>query len=257
MSVRFLAPAVALALAACAGPPSGNAAQADVNAAAAEAQGDIDTYAANTLADSPPVANVATPAPVKPGPTPAPAETSTDATAAGDVARTYFALIEARNYGRAYRLWEDDGAATGMSPRQFADSFTKFGSYRAEVGAPGPVEAGAGQRYVEVPVRVTGMLADRARPFALAGTLMLHRTVVDGATADQRAWRIRESSLRPRPEQAARGDAPPAECSGRTRVTERNDAERGATSVWQRGGERGIAGEGRGTAADTRSAPGC
>lgn len=257
MSVRFLAPAVALALAACAGPPSGNATQADVNAAAAEAQGDIDTYAANTLADRPPVANVPAPAPLKSSPTPAPVETSAEATAAVDVARTYFALLEARNYGRAYRLWEDDGAATGMSARQFADSFKKFASYRAEVGAPGAIEAGAGQRYTAVPVRVTGLLADGGRPFALAGALTLHRTVVDGATAEQQAWRIRDSSLRPRPELAARGDAAPAECGGRTRVSERTDGERGDSRVWTRGDDRDLAGEGRNGAADTRAATAC
>ena len=54
----------------------------------------------------------------------------------------YFALIAAGNYGQAWALWDDDGRASGMTRRQFADSFAKYAEYHAEVGAPGRVDAG-------------------------------------------------------------------------------------------------------------------
>lgn len=247
MNVRCFVPVMALALAACSAAPASNTLQADVNSAAAEAQGDIDTYAANTLADRAPDPSPAvTPVAATSAGSPAATTRPDDAAAAVAVARRYFTLIEAGDYSGAYRLWEDDGTASGMSERAFADSFARFDRYRAQVGAAGSVQAGAGQRYTDVPVRVSGTLADGGRPFVLAGALTLHRTVVDGASAEQQAWRIRDSSLRPRPDQAAAApaDAPRDACVGGTRVSVSDDARDGAP-VWQRGDRGRVARDGR------------
>lgn len=117
--------------------------------------------------------------------------------AAAAVVRRYYALIGRKRYGDAYDLWEP--AAVGMSRAAFVASFAKFADYRAEVGAPGRVDAGAGQRYVTVPARAYGTLT-AGGPFKLVGTLTLHRTAdIDGATAAQRSWRIRSSDMKPRP----------------------------------------------------------
>ena len=91
-----------------------------------------------------------------------------------------------------------------MSQEAFAQSFAKYRSFDAEIGSPDRVDAGAGQRYVTIPVTVAGTLRDGS-PFTMAGPVTLHRTgPIDGATERQRSWRIYDSDLRPRP---ARSDA--------------------------------------------------
>ena len=264
-----------LALAGCGSERhGGNRTTADINAAAEAAQGDIDTYAANTLQSPTPVASpaaahvqavVASPVPVADGD----AATDPDG-ASGTVAvvRHYHALIAAKDFGRAWRLWDDDGRSSGMTERRFADSFARYARYRAEVGTPGPVEVGAGQRYVEVPVRVTGTLTGRGGPFALAGPFTLHRVAdIDGATPVQRQWRISKSALRPQrgdgADAAADATAKVYRCAGETRVTVRiDDAEdtatvrsggqavavlegqRPASGIWYKGGDYELRGEG-------------
>lgn len=111
------------------------------------------------------------------------------------VVRDYYAAINARDYGRAHGLWSGNGSASGQSPQQFAAGFAQTQGILVELGAPGREDAGAGQRYVEVPVAVRATQADGSvRRFA--GSYVLQRTVVDGATAEQRSWRIRSADLR-------------------------------------------------------------
>lgn len=136
-----------------------------------------------------------------PLPAPAPSGTATEpgADAAAQVLRDYFVAIGDRRYGDAWRLWGGGGQASGMSQAAFAKSFANYSEYRATMGAPGRIDAGAGQRYIQIPVRVTGSLRD-GTPVSLAGPVTLHRTGdIDGATAEQRAWRLSDSGLKPRP----------------------------------------------------------
>ena len=109
---------------------------------------------------------------------------------AANVIQTYYALIGEAKYRQAWALWRDHGKGSQMTADAFAASFGKYSEYHANVGAPGAVDAGAGQRYVEVPVQVYGRVKATRKPFNLRGTATLHRTEVDGATAEQRAWRI-------------------------------------------------------------------
>lgn len=255
---------------------AGNVAAMDINAAAEAAKGDIDTYAADALQPAVPAVPTVSQSPttkLAAVPTPAAEEEATpetdDASDAVAVARSYNALIAAKRYGQAWRLWDDDGRASGMTEREFAASFARYARYRAETGAPGPVEAGAGQRFVEIPVRVIGTLADRSRPFALEGSLTLHRVAdIDGATAEQRRWRIRDSSLRPRPRDGSESRAGATiaayRCAGETRISVRfdNDADtatirsdgrevavlagqRPASGIWYKGDGYELRGKGR------------
>ncbi len=165
-------------------------------------------------------ANVAVPVPASPVPTPlTPATTlpagdgisgvsapppsspvaEDGAAAAKAVLEGYFAALSAGRYGDGYALWGDAGRASGMDADAFAASFAKFASYDAVIGTPGRIDAGAGQRYVTIPVRVTGQLRDGGR-FAFEGPVVLHRTGdIDGATVEQRSWRLSDSGLKPRP----------------------------------------------------------
>lgn len=118
-------------------------------------------------------------------------------TAADAVAlvRDYYAAIGAREYPRAYALWSNGGQASRQTPQQFADGFARTREVSVEVGAPGRQDAGAGQRYIEVPVAVRATQEDGSvRRFA--GSYVLHRAVVDGASAEQRSWRIHSADLR-------------------------------------------------------------
>lgn len=122
------------------------------------------------------------------------------AQAAAQVVQHYYALLEAGKYHDARLLWEDDGQASGMSDTAFAASFAPYGEYHAQIGAPGAIDAGAGQRYVSVPVRIYGRLKAGAAPYHAGGDVTLHRVGdVDGATAEQKAWHISGIALKPSP----------------------------------------------------------
>ena len=111
------------------------------------------------------------------------------------VVRDYYVAIDGGNYAGAYRLWDEGGVASGQTPEQFAAGFAQTRGVVVEIGAPGRVDAGAGNRYILVPVAVASTQADGSvRRFA--GTYTLHRSVVEGAGAEQRNWRIRDADLR-------------------------------------------------------------
>ena len=111
------------------------------------------------------------------------------------VVRDYYAAINSRNFDRAYALWSDAGRASGQSPQQFADGFGNTSGVSVEIMAPSRVDAAAGSRFIEVPVAFTATDQDgRERRFV--GAYTLRRAVVDGATGEQRAWRIASADLR-------------------------------------------------------------
>lgn len=122
------------------------------------------------------------------------------AEAAADVVRRYYALIETRRYAQAWALWSDGGRASGKSPAAFAAGFAAYRDYHAKIGVPGLIDAGAGQRYVTVPVEASGRLARGGGAFDFRGEVTLHRTGdIDGATAEQRSWRINNVDLKSAP----------------------------------------------------------
>jgi hypothetical protein len=122
-----------------------------------------------------------------------PAEpTPADAVAVIDA---YYAAIAANQYPRAYALWSGGGQASGQTAQQFAAGFADTASVSVDVGAPGRVDAAAGSRYIEVPVAVTATRRDGSL-HRYAGAYTLRRAVVDGATDEQRAWRLASADLR-------------------------------------------------------------
>lgn len=111
------------------------------------------------------------------------------------VIRDYYAAIDSGSHARAYALWSDGGKASKQTPQQFADGFADTAHVVATTGEPGNVDAGAGQRYIQVPVTLTATRTDGS-VHRYAGSYTLHRAVVDGATDEQRAWRIASADLR-------------------------------------------------------------
>ena len=109
--------------------------------------------------------------------------------------RDYYAAINGGNFGRAHGMWSDGGSASGQSLQQFANGFAETTGVSVQIGAPGPVDAGAGSRHIEVPVAFDAKQRDGSvRQFV--GAYVLRRTVVDGASAEQRQWRIASADLR-------------------------------------------------------------
>ncbi len=190
----------------------------DTNAAVDRAQNDIDNYAANVAADaalpvasssppaSPALAPLDPPAPGTPGgladdrtPISEAPFAADSAQGAAQVVQLYYLALGEGDYAKAYKLWGDGGRASGMSAAQFAQSFASYAEYHANVGAPGAIDAGAGQRYVTVPVQPYARLKATGAPAYFIGSVTLHRTGVDGATAEQRAWRIKSVDIKPAP----------------------------------------------------------
>lgn len=133
------------------------------------------------------------------GPEPASNPASTKAAIA--VLRDYFRLIRDRKFAEAHRFWSTNPGDTDLSDGAFAESFSRYRTYQAEIAAPGRIEGAAGSLYVQVPVTVTGILKN-GDPFRLEGPVTLRRANdVPGATAEQLQWRIARSALKPQPVQ--------------------------------------------------------
>jgi hypothetical protein len=110
------------------------------------------------------------------------------------VIRDYYAAIEQHDYTHAWSLWSDGGRSSGQTAQQFADGFANTAHVAVQPGAPGRLDAAAGSRYIEVPVTIEAAQRDGSvRRYA--GSYTLRRAVVDGATAEQRAWRIASANL--------------------------------------------------------------
>lgn len=107
----------------------------------------------------------------------------------------YYDAIKARDYASAYALWSDGGRASGQSPEQFAAGFADTADVMVSLDTPSRVEGAMGSRYLEVPVAVEATSRDgKVRRFV--GAYTLRRSTVDGATPEQRAWRIASADLR-------------------------------------------------------------
>jgi hypothetical protein len=207
LSLRRLAALSLLLVAGCSsGKDAAGNRTVDINAAAARAQDSVNAYAANVAADES-AAPLAPPAPGTPGGLPddkgpiseAPF-TPDSAQGAANVVQSYYALIGEGKYVQARLLWENGGMASGGSADAFAAQFARYSEYHANIGAPGDVDAGAGQRYVTVPVQIYARLKQGARPDYQIGSVTLHRTAdIDGATAEQKSWHIRSIDLKPAP----------------------------------------------------------
>jgi hypothetical protein len=100
---------------------------------------------------------------------------------AGQVLQSYFALAETGRIAEANKLW-----SVGVERLDL----TGCREVRANIGAPGDVEGGAGSLYVEIPVQLYGRLKD-GKEFSSRGTMTLRRVNdVPGSTEEQRRWHI-------------------------------------------------------------------
>jgi membrane-bound inhibitor of C-type lysozyme len=111
---------------------------------------------------------------------------STSAQGAAKVVQTYYALLEKRSSVDAAK-YRADGTPENLS---------QYSSLHAQVGAPGAVQKAGKSLTVEVPVVLSGRLADGGA-FSRSGKLVLRRMGdVPGATPAQREWRIERFNLK-------------------------------------------------------------
>lgn len=108
-----------------------------------------------------------------------------------EVVRGYYAALGAHDAARAHAYW-----AQGLRPPSEPGSDADTVAMSAEVGAPGRMDAAAGSRYVRIPVTLTRSLRDGTTVRSTA-LVTLRRAVVDGATPEQRAWRITQADVAP------------------------------------------------------------
>lgn len=135
-----------------------------------------------------------------------PADVCPPSSGAGAVARhetpvalvsDYYAAIAAHDYARAYRLWGDEGKASGKSLAAFARGFAETATVEVETGKPQDPEGAAGSTYVTIPVTVRATTT-RGERQQFSGDYVLRRVNgVPGATASQLDWRIASASLKP------------------------------------------------------------
>lgn len=117
------------------------------------------------------------------------------ASEAAALLRGYYGAINAGQHARAYGMWSDGGRASGQTADQFARGFSDTARVTVRTGEPGRVEGAAGSRFVTIPVAVEAVQADGSIHH-YDGTYTLRRAVVDGATDEQRQWRISDADLR-------------------------------------------------------------
>jgi hypothetical protein len=157
-----------------------------------------DVAGAGTLPPPLPVADATLPAPDAVVAQDAAVETGVVEPSPADavaVLGAYYDAISAGQYPRAYALWSGTGQASGQTAQQFAAGFAATADVDFEPGTPGRVDAAAGSRYIEVPVSIQATRNDGS-VHRYAGIYTLRRAVVDGASAEQRAWRIASADIR-------------------------------------------------------------
>jgi hypothetical protein len=137
--------------------------------------------------------NAQTPEPTPPqGPPPAEAQAIQEAI---DVISQYYDAINAREFRRAYELWSGNGAASKQIFEQFRSGFANTSSAEFDTTGPGRIEGAAGSQYATIPIRIRAIMKDGSEQNFI-GEYVLRRSMVDGSTADQRAWRIYSADIK-------------------------------------------------------------
>lgn len=119
---------------------------------------------------------------------------SGSAEAAG-VVQMYYDAIDRGDYASAYRLWADGGGASRQTQAQFVAGFADTEAVEVTVSDSISMEGAAGTQYATVPVNIEAKLRDGTRQ-RFVGSYTLRRSVIDGATAAQRSWRIHSAKIR-------------------------------------------------------------
>jgi hypothetical protein len=112
------------------------------------------------------------------------------------VVHAYYEAVNSRDYCAAYELWEGKGRASRQTLEEFSEGFANTESVEIDTGGePGDFEGAAGSQYVAIPALIEARTKD-GRVQKYWGQYVLRRSMVDGAAADQREWRIYSAEIR-------------------------------------------------------------
>ena len=123
---------------------------------------------------------------------------ATDSAHAVNLIQRYYHAIDARDYRQAYELWDNAGAASRQALDEFTKGFAQTAHVEVTTLKPGRIGAAAGSRYIDVPVAIKATMTSGASQL-FSGRYTLRRSVVDGASAGQRQWRIYSASIHSAP----------------------------------------------------------
>ncbi|MBV8520237.1 MAG: hypothetical protein JO197_22795 [Acidobacteria bacterium] len=121
------------------------------------------------------------------------AAVETDAQKAVAVVRDYYRAIASHDYDRAYASWGSSGPP-GQTRAKFIQGFADTASVNATTGTPSRIEGAAGSRYIEVPIAITST-AKSGTVQRFVGSYTLRRSVVDGASPQDRVWHLDHASI--------------------------------------------------------------
>jgi hypothetical protein len=113
---------------------------------------------------------------------------------AARIVHDYYAAINARDYRKAYRLWDHDGEASKQTFEEFSGGFADTAETRVEIGRPSDPEGAAGSQYITLPVEVNANLKDGTEQ-RFKGEYVLRRSMVEGAE-HRGEWRIYSADIR-------------------------------------------------------------
>jgi hypothetical protein len=129
------------------------------------------------------------------GSPPAQIKTTTDtSTSTADVLRRYYDAINNGQYDTAFAFWDGSGKASKQTRAKFAAGFAQTERTTVTVGDSVRVEGAAGSQYATVPVTIDAVLRNGTHQ-RFVGSYTLRRSMVDGATPEQRTWRIYSAAL--------------------------------------------------------------
>ena len=136
-----------------------------------------------------PVTEANTQAPAAPS---SASEAATAQPSPSDFIAHYAALLQAHNFGEAYKLLDP---SMGVTEQQFEKRLSGYKTIKADVGNIGPVEGAAGSLYDMVQLTLTGEKTD-GTPYKVTGPVTLRRVNdVPGSTPEQRQWHIYKMDL--------------------------------------------------------------
>lgn len=136
-----------------------------------------------------PVTEANTQAPAAPS---SASEAATAQPSPSDFIAHYAALLQAHNFGEAYKLLDP---SMGVTEQQFERRLSGYKTIKATVGRIGPVEGAAGSLYDTVQLTLTGERTD-GTPYKVTGPVTLRRVNdVPGSTPEQRQWHIYKMDL--------------------------------------------------------------
>lgn len=113
-----------------------------------------------------------------------------------DVVHEYYDAINSKDFKKAYELWSGKGEASKQTFEEFRDGFRNTASVEIDTGGePGDLEGAAGSQYVTIPLLIQAKTKD-GKEQKFWGQYVLRRSMVDGATPEQRSWRIYSAEVR-------------------------------------------------------------